>query len=654
MLSRFQLLPDAAQRLCWVVLALVIAVLPHLKHLPIWLVAIAAATWAWRLLIELKGWNLPPRIARTAVACGMLACVAISYRTLNGLEAGTAFLVLLAGAKLLETRGTRDLTMLVFVSYVLLFAAFLYEQSLPLLPYLLIAAWVLTATLLRLHESGIVMPVRTAFTTTGKMLLQAIPVAVLLFLFFPRLPGHFWALPARGSSISGLSDEMSPGDVSDLSLSGSIAFRVKFDGEPPRPGQRYWRGPVLHEFDGRTWRRSRGAFFQPQELSHAEPGYSYRLTLEPSNQRWIPALDIATEWPENRSTRTSDWQLVAREPVSTLTAFTLRSAPDYRAGTALPMLMRRADLALGGSHNPRTRALAQTLRASSPSDQDFIQAVLKKFRDEQFFYTLEPPRLAADAVDEFLFDTRRGFCEHFASAFTLLMRAAGIPARVVTGYQGGEFNRLGDYLIVRQSDAHAWSEVWLGDRGWVRVDPTAAVAPERIERGLDAAIAAGEPVPGRFIRRSELLTELRFAWDAANTFWNDRIVGFDQKEQESVLSWLGVENADWRSLGIALTATIGAFFALLAAYLAWKFRPPQVDPAAQTYTALCRKLARARLPRAAHEGPSDYLVRVATSRPDLARNLTEIRTLYVSVRYEPAPMPELLSRLKYLINTLKV
>lgn len=653
MLSRFHLLPDAAQRLCWVLLALAIAVLPHLQHLPVWLVAIAAATCGWRLLIELKGWNLPPRFLRTAVACGMLACVAIGYRTLNGLEAGTAFLVLLAGAKLLETRGTRDLTMLVFVSYVLLFAAFLYEQSLLRLPYLLIAAWVLTATLLRLHESGVVMPVRTAFATTGKMLLQAIPVAVLLFLFFPRLPGHFWALPARGSAISGLSDEMNPGDVSDLSLSGSIAFRAKFDGEPPPPAQRYWRGPVLHEFDGRTWRRPRGVLFQSQELLQAEPGYSYRLTLEPSNQRWIPALDVASEWPENRAIRMSDWQLVAREPITTLTAFALRSAPNYRAGTTLPMPMRRFDLGLGGSHNSRTRALARELRAQAASDQDYIQRVLDKFRNEQYFYTLEPPRLAADAVDEFLFDTRRGFCEHFASAFTLLMRAAGIPARVVTGYQGGELNRLGDYLIVRQSDAHAWSEVWLDGRGWVRVDPTAAVAPNRIERGLDAAVAADEPVPGRFVRRSEILTELRLAWDAANTFWNDRIVGFDQKEQERVLSWFGVDNADWRALGIALTLTVVGFFSALGGYLAWKFRPPRGDAAAQTYAQLCRKLARIQLPKAPHEGPSDYLRRVAAVRPDLASTLEEIRSLYVGLRYEPAPMPEVLSRFKYLINAIK-
>lgn len=654
MFSRFQLLPDAAQRMCWILLALAIAVLPHLSHLPIWLIAIAVATCAWRLLIELKGWNLPPRLVRTAVACGMLACVALSYRTLNGLEAGTAFLVLLAGAKLLETRGTRDLTMLVFVSYVLLFAAFLYEQSLLHLPYLLIAAWVLTATLLRLHESGTAMPVRTAFATTGKMLLQAIPVAVLLFLFFPRLPGHFWALPARGSSISGLSDEMNPGDVSDLSLSGSIAFRVKFDGEPPPPAQRYWRGPVLHEFDGHTWRRPRGAYFQSQELLQAEPGYSYRLTLEPSNQRWIPALDVATEWPENRAVRTSDWQVVTRDPISTLSAFTLRSAPNYRAGTALPTLMRRADLGLGGKLNPRTRALAQELRAHATSDQEYMQTVLKKFHDEKYFYTLEPPRLAANPMDEFLFDTRRGFCEHFASAFTLLMRAAGIPARVVTGYQGGEMNRLGNYLIVRQSDAHAWSEVWFDDRGWVRVDPTAAVAPERIERGLDAAVAADEPVPGRFVTHSELLSQLRFAWDAANTFWNDRVVGFDDKEQGRVLNWFGVENADWRTLGIALTLTICAFFALLAAYLAWRFRPPRVDAAAQSYLQLCRKLARVQLARAPHEGPSDYLTRAAASRSDLARELAEIRSLYVSLRYEPAPMPAVLSRLRYLVNRFEI
>jgi hypothetical protein len=294
------------------------------------------------------------------------------------------------------------------------------------------------------------------------------------------------------------------------------------------------------------------------------------------------------------------------------------------------------------------------MRAQAGSDEAFIRSVLNKFRLEEYFYTLEPPRLEADAIDDFLFTTKRGFCEHFASAFTMLARAAGIPARVVTGYQGGEFNPLGGYLIVRQSDAHAWSEVWLANKGWVRVDPTAAVAPERVERGLDAAIPDNEAVPGRLLRHNAFLSQLRLMWDAANTFWNDQVVDFGNAQQQWLMSWFGTDDADWRTLGTALVGTFVLFFAAMSAYLAWRFRGKRREPLAQIYAQLCRKLARHGLARELHEGPNDYLRRVASRRPDLAMSVDEMRALYVSLRYGPNALPGQLSRLKFLVNQLKV
>jgi hypothetical protein len=304
--------------------------------------------------------------------------------------------------------------------------------------------------------------------------------------------------------------------------------------------------------------------------------------------------------------------------------------------------------------NPRSTSLARELRAQTGSDEAFVRAVLTKFRKEEYFYTLEPPRLETDSIDDFLFNTKRGFCEHFASAFTMLARAAGIPARVVTGYQGGELNPLGGYLIVRQSDAHAWSEVWLEGKGWVRVDPTAAVAPDRIERGLDAALPDNEPVPGRLLRQSALLSQLRLAWDAANTFWNDQVVQFGSSQQQWLMNWFGIEDADWRSLGTALVAVFVLFFVAMSGYLAWRFRPRRRDPLLQIYEQLCRKLARRGFARATHEGPSDYLRRVAVERPELEASLDEMRSLYVSLRYGPNALPNQLSRLKFLVNQLKV
>ena len=650
----------ALQRLLWVIAALALAIAPHLPHLAPWVVLLATVGAAWRVTIEVRQAALPPKWLRVLVAFAALLGVLATYRTLNGVEAGTALLVVMAGMKLLETRTVRDLTVVVFLAYFALFAAFLYNQDLLRLPYMLVTAWLLTVTLMRIHQTTSKMTVREAAGLTGKMFAVALPLAILLFLFFPRLPGHFWAMPARSQAATGLSDEMSPGDVSELSISSATAFRVKFKGAPPPPRERYWRGPVLHDFDGRTWRRAR-AWFAPQEITPTGPSYGYRLTLEPHQKSWVFALDVATDW-RSRLFRTADLQLVtARDNrISTLTSFELQSSTSYKVDGNLSATMRDADVLIPGDRNPRSRALAQALRARAGRDDAFIQALLTKFREEEYFYTLEPPRLDRDSVDDFLFNTRRGFCEHFASAFTVLARAAGIPARVVTGYQGGEYNPISGYLLIRQSEAHAWSEVWLEGRGWVRVDPTAAVAPERVEKGLEAALTdSGESLPGSFLRRSAWLSQLRLAWDAANTFWNNQVVAFGEAQQQWLLDRLNVGDADWEQLGIGLVLALVAFFAIMSAYLAWRFRPRAKDALAQIYDQMCRKLARHGLPRAAHEGPTDYVTRVVQARPELAQQLVEARTLYVALRYGPRSWgPQLnrseLSRLKFIVNQLKV
>jgi transglutaminase-like putative cysteine protease len=652
--------PPTLQRLVWVIGGLTLSVLPHVPHIRLWILLLAAGAAALRIVTEVKHWNLLPRWLRSVLAFVALLAVLLDYRTLNGIDAGTALLIIMAGMKLLETRTVRDLTVIVFLAYFALFAAFLYNQSMLNLPYMLVTAWLLTVTLMRIHQTTTAMSVREAVGITGKMFLQSLPLAFLLFLLFPRLPGQFWAVvPARGEATTGLSDEMSPGDVSDLSVSSELAFRARFVGTMPPPPQRYWRGPVLHDFDGRTWRRPR-TFFLEQKVAAAGPTYDYELMLEPHQRRWIFALDVPTAWPARKASRLSDLQLWSEQPISTLTSFRLESATTYTVSEPLPNLMRQTDLRLPGGRNERSIALARDLRANAGSDEAFIAAVLAKFRDEEYFYTLEPPRLELNSVDDFLFNTRRGFCEHFASAFTVLARAAGIPARVVTGYQGGEYNPMSGYLLIRQSEAHAWSEVWLAGRGWVRVDPTAAVAPERVQRGVEAALAeGGESLPGALLRQSALLSQLRLAWDAANTFWNNQVVAFGEQQQRWLLERLNLGDGDWEQLGIALVLALVAFFAAMSAYLGWRFRPRGKDQLAQIYDQLCRKLARRGLPRAAHEGPSDYVARVSRARPDLAPHLVEARNLYVALRYGPRSWgPQLnrseLSRLKFLVNQLKV
>jgi transglutaminase-like putative cysteine protease len=643
--------PSRLQQLLWVVGCLALAAVPHLSGVPLWVTLFTASSAAWRLAVEALRWRLPPTWLRSAIAVGAMLGVFATYRTLNGLEAGSAFLVVMGGMKLLETHNRRDMTVVVFVACFLLFATFLYNQSLLRLPYMLGSVWLLAATLMRVHQRA-PMSVREALRWTGRMLVQALPITVLLFLFFPRLPGQFWAMPARSQATTGLSGDMSPGDVSELSLSDEIAFRVKFNGTPPRPEQRYWRGPVLHDFDGRTWRMSKVNYVE-RGLQAAGPGYDYRIVLQPHQRTWVFALDAVTRWPSSTK-RTFDYQLLANNAIATLSSFKLTSHPDYRMDGELPHALRFTTLRLPAQRNPRSQELARSLRAANPDDAEFVRAVLRKFRNEKYFYTLEPPRLQLDSVDDFLFNTRRGFCEHFASAFTVLVRAAGIPARVVTGYQGGEINPMTDYLVVRQSDAHAWAEVWLAGRGWVRVDPTAAVAPERIERGRQGTLIDNEPVTRRMFGEFNALLRMRMTWDAVNTFWNDQVVSFSQAQQRSILERLGLEGMDWRALGIALMVGLAGFFGALSLWLAWRFRPHNDDAVARAYQRLCRKLARRNLERADHEGPTDYLERVAAHRPQSSAALAEIRELYIGLRYGPHPQSTQLRRLKTAVRQLRI
>ena len=624
------------RRLGWTLGTLAVAAAPHARHLPPWTLAIALTLAIWRLYIEWRGTGLPARWLRLLLAVGAAITVIGTFRTLNGLDAGTALLILMAALKLLETRTPRDHVIVVFISWFLCIATFFYDQSLASIAWVVPGAWLGAAALLDVSRSGSGGPPQRPLRATGAMLLRALPFVVVLFLFFPRLEGRFWSLPDDSRAISGLDEEMSPGDLSELTLADTVAFRVRFDGPLPPPVQRYWRGPVLSDFDGFTWRRPAFATVPNSGVQLGGRGYDYTVTLEPHRRDWLFALDLPATWQDRSVRREPDLMLAAPRPVGSVYSYRVRSYPQFRVTGALPFTMRRLNLRLPAGRNPRAAALAARMRAGAGSDERFIAAVLAMFRDQQFFYTLEPPRLDRDSVDDFLFNTRRGFCGHFASAFTDLARAAGIPARVVTGYQGGDYNELGGHLVVRQSHAHAWSEVWLEGGGWVRVDPTAAVAPERVERGLAAALPAGEPVPGRALRENRWLWEARMALDAVNARWNDWVVKFDPERQRRLLKRLGLRDADWREFGLALGAGLGLALALLAAWLAWDFRGPRRDAASRAYATFLRRLARRGIERAPHEGPEDFLRRLVHERPDIATPAREITGLYVRLRYLPA------------------
>ena len=638
--------------LVWTTLALTCAIALHAAHLPLWVMATYVLLLVWRGLLGLRGARLPSGWLRVLVVATVLLGVLATFRTVNGLSAGTAMLTLMAGVKLLETRRPRDHVVLLLIGYFLVLAAFLHAQLLWLLPVYAAILWLTTTALMRATQAVQTQTPRESVRYAARLLLQAAPLMLLMFAFFPRVPGPFWALPNSGGAVTGLGDEMSPGDISELSLQSTVAFRVRFDGAAPPPSQRYWRGPVLHDFDGYTWRRNRAITHPRATPRFSGQAFGYSLMLEPSGRPWIFALDLPETWRAHLF-QSYDYQLLAREPVDQPTTIALSSRTIYGFNEPLSFSMRLRDTRLPEAPNPRARALARRMRANAANQARYIGAVLQMFRDQEFFYTLTPPRLDLDSVDDFLFNTRSGFCGHFASAFTTLMRAAGIPARVVTGYQGGELNRLAGYYIVRQSDAHAWSEVWLEGRGWVRVDPTAAVAPQRIEGGLMDALGADEPVADRFVRGSRWLAEIRFAWDAVNTLWRERILQFNGASQIALLEWLGLGRTDWRALTTLLAASVVVAMSLLALHLRRAMRGARADPIHELYQRFCRKMQRHGMRRNEHEGALDFARRVARERPDLATTTDAITRAYLELRYGGVPLNDGLQGLKRSVRAFR-
>jgi protein-glutamine gamma-glutamyltransferase len=620
--------------LLWCAAAFLAAVLLHLGRVPLWAIAIAALCGAWSVAIATRRMRAPGRIVKGVLAFALVALVIAVFHTLNGLVAGTTLLAGMGSFKLLETSKRRDRYIVIATALFLLIAACLSQQGLVYAPLYAGQAWLCCSALLIVTHPESPLGSRAAVLFTARTLLLAVPIAVLGFLFFPRLAGSFWALPSSGAGITGLSDTMSPGAISDLSQSTDPAFRVWFDGAPPPPAERYWRGPVLHYFDGNTWFRAplygSGSGEPTAPLGRA---YHYRVTLEPSSQHWWFALDTVDESPSPLVRLTADRVLVTAHPVIDPVTYQAVSHTSIRNSGALPYAVRQRELqAAPPDRNPRALGLARRLRAQAPSDAAFVGAVLGFFRVGGFAYTLRPPQLGDNSVDDFLFGTRRGFCGHYASAFVMLMRAGGVPSRVVTGYQGGEWNPIGGYLLVRQSDAHAWAEVWLEGRGWTRVDPTAVVAPERLTQGILDFLPNAASAPERLMLRVPWLASVRQTWDAANAWWTNRVIGFNLKSQLGILHRLGFATPRPSELVWLLACGLGAWLAVTAWQLGLP-RSTRPDRLARAYRRLCLKLARVGAPRAPHLGPMAYAEAIVRQRPELAEATRPLLAIYAELRY---------------------
>jgi transglutaminase-like putative cysteine protease len=639
-------LPAEVSRLEWTAAIVVGATLPHWPTLPLWVPLLLCAAVAWRLAVAARAWPMPIRTLRLLLALVAFGVVLVTYRTINGVQAGSALLVVMMALKFLESRDHRDQLVLIMISYFLLFASLLTARGPLTAVYLLLLIWLTTIGLLQLSRRGPLLGLRPTAALAGRLLLQSLPLMIALFVLFPRLPGPLWGVPGTSTSAtSGLGDTVDPGDITSLALSDEIAFRAQFLSRPPPARDLYWRGPTMTNFDGRTWSMStderRGERVAASTEYLGAPT-EYRVMLETTGHNWAFALDMPKP-PEQRGLRMfGDYQLRTffGTPRGTRLDYRLVSYTSYRALEPLTPAERERFTRLPSESSPRTRELVRGWLGGDPPPEQLIERGMDWLRSQRFFYTLTPPALGGQPVDEFLFDTREGFCEHYASAFTVMMRAAGLPARVVTGYQGGELNALGDYYIIRQSDAHAWTEVWLADKGWIRVDPVSAVAPERVALGTWRGALAGQRVPGGALARVEWLRRAALVWDAAATYWNEWVIGYGPDLQRALLDFLGFDglarSERWSKL---LLLSVGALLAgslLVSLQLAWRRRRRSgVDEAAREFATFAKRLARIDVaPRAAAEGPVAYARRAQARVPQAAAEIGAIVAAYLRARYE--------------------
>ena len=640
----WQALPREARDTLFVLGVAAFTLAPLALRLPWWSALAAGALLGWRALLAWRGAPLPRRgLLALLLVLGVGAALA-QFHTIFGRDAGLTLASLLLGLKTLEARSRRDAYVLFNLGLFLVCADFLYDQS------ALSALWMLPATLgwlTALVDANLPAtqpPLRARIALAARLLLFGVPTMAVLFVLFPRMAGPLWALPDDAVAATGLSATMDPGAIARLARDDSVAFRVRFDGPPPPRRELYWRGPVLERFDGRRWSAAAPRAAASTALTTAGAGIDYSVTLQPTGRHYAFALDAPGAAPAligQRGTqlrRLPDLELRADRPLQQLVRYSVRSYPRYRLDALQPPPAR--DLALPAGADPRSVELGRQLRQGAHAQPTAIaQAALQLFRREPFHYSLDPGVYRGpNAVDQFLFERRVGFCEHFAQAFVVLLRAAGVPARIVTGYQGGRENPLDGVWVVRQSDAHAWAEYWVGGRGWVRADPTAMVDPARIDRD-GQTLEARAPwlgIAALGARDRAWLRNLRNVSDALGRLWNDWVLDYGPLRQQRLLQGLGLQgNAQ------ALAASVAAACALLLGSTLLPWRRRRRDAWRTAWARTRRLLQRWHVDAAAGDAPSALLPRLAALPAERRDALASLLLDLERARFAPHGAPTL-------------
>ncbi len=640
------------QHLHWLLISLLTVVLLHSVNLIPWITVAAVALGIWRYLLNRKQWALPKM--HILIPVMLIICIALLFSFGNnfGRDASISLFIIMTAMKLLETKTLRDYMLVISIGYFAVACIFIFNQSASTFLLSLIPIILLTTTLIQISLPQTI-PGIYSLKLAAKLLLQSIPLMLVLFVLFPRLPGPIWGITKDAySGMTGLNDSIELGDVSNLIQNSSVAFRVQFDGTIPPRNKLYWRGPVLSQQQNNKWLAANDNSQAKQaSLEPIGAKINYTMTLEPHNRLWLLLLDMPTTIPKIATLKQA-YSAIAKEPIRTRTRYQAVSSLQYILDKTLDTSQSKIALDIDAESNPKSFKLARSW--SHLPSEEIISHVLQMFNQQTFIYTLRPPRLSNSAIDDFLFNTKKGFCEHYATSFVYLMRAAGIPARIVTGYQGGELNPNGNYLIVRQSDAHAWAEVWLKNKGWVRIDPTAAVAPERIELGIDQAVSEVDALP-IFVRPgAQWLKNAYFNWDNINNNWNQWVLGYDNQKQLDFLQKISGKDLSMMDIAIGMVAIMLITMLIMAAFLLSK-ASQKLNPVQRAYAKHIKQLQKYGLFKNPSEGALDFAHRVANIIPDQSTKVLEIATLYNALQYNKPKMDKQnLQLLKDRIRDFKV
>ena len=645
--------------LLWLAAALLFTLPPMFGTLPSWVPLLFSVALAAKFWMEPKGYRLRSLVWKLVLVTLILSLLFSSYGSVRGIEPGVSLIVMLTSVKILEAHTAREFHIMIMVAWVLCLCGFFLSQNLAIALCLLIAFTLLLVALIQFHRgssSAFWAPVRTA----GKLLAQAAPLIILLFLFFPRLSTgfRFQIAPQRGAS-AGFSDRLSPGSVSSLANSSEVAFRAEFpDGKIPPLGAMYWRGVVMWHGEGLEWEAPMAPAALPRTSQGPPHGQAIRqwITIEAHDARWMFALDCPVNSPSGATLAPGNY-LLSSQPIHKPRRYEVVSYPEI-PNNRLHSRERQLLLQVPAAANPAVRALAQSWSAEKAEPRAIVNKALEFFRTQGFRYSLSPGEYRKNDLEEFLFHRRLGFCEHYAASFATLMRLAGIPARVVTGYLGGEYNEIGHFFLVRQADAHAWCEVWFPDSGWQRIDPTAVVAPDRVNLGfnsfLERRVAAGQldstqSLLGRRLARWPMFARARLGWQTLSYAWDTRVLSFDGDEQGSFFASVGIAG---HGPIFFIVGTLSVAIALLALYAGWTHlrTRPRGDRVKIMYESFCRKAAKLGAPRNPSEGPLDFSRRATRLLPNESERIRRIAKAYVALRYAPEPDPMILEQFANEVN----